>query len=74
MVDAADEVTRHLYNRLLVATDYASGCAVLGEAGLGSPLLTTARALFENFIATYWGSHIRPMRTVASYWNLPNGN
>ena len=55
-IDGADEVTRHLLNRLLVATDYASGCAVLSEAGLGPPLLLNVRALFENFIGTYWAS------------------
>jgi hypothetical protein len=55
-VDGADEVTQHLLNRLLVATDYALGCAVLGEAGLGPPLLANVRGLFENFIGTYWAA------------------
>jgi hypothetical protein len=55
-VDEADKVTKHLFKRLLVATDYASGCVNLGDAGLGSPLVVIVRCLFESFIGTYWGS------------------
>jgi hypothetical protein len=51
-----DEVKGHLLNRLLVATDYASGCVVLARFGLGGPLVTLCRTLFEGFIGIYWAS------------------
>jgi Family of unknown function (DUF5677) len=51
-----DEVNRHLIDRLLIATDYTSGCLVLARAGLGSPLVPICRALFEGFVSIYWAS------------------
>jgi hypothetical protein len=55
-VEREDDVTRHLLNRLLVATDYASGCAALAENNLGPPLVPISRAMFESFVSTYWAS------------------
>jgi hypothetical protein len=55
-IDAGDEVGRHLVNRLLVATDYASGCTILARTGLGAPLATLSRTLFEGFIGVYWAT------------------
>jgi hypothetical protein len=57
--DASDRVTQHFLNRLLVATDYASGCAVLAESNVGSAMFTITRALFESFISIYWAAQTK---------------
>ncbi len=58
-VDPSDDVTKHLMNRLLVATDYASGCAVLAQSNIGPPMVPITRALFESFISTYWATQTK---------------
>ena len=55
-VETSDDITHHLLNRLLVATDYASGCAALADANMGPPIVPISRALFESFVSTYWAS------------------
>lgn len=54
--DANDQLARHLIDRLLVATDNATGCVVLAEHGLGAPLASAARSILESLFATYWSS------------------
>jgi hypothetical protein len=63
--DPMDPVTTHLLDRLLIATDYAKGCASLGEAGLGPPIVPVARTLTENFISGCWAALSRENGGVA---------
>lgn len=46
----------YFLHRLMMAYENAVGAALLGKAGLSTPLIAVARALFESVIATYWAS------------------
>lgn len=55
-VGPADEVGRHLLDRVLVASDFATGCALLGQERLAGPTASVTRSLVESLIGTYWAS------------------
>lgn len=52
----SQDLAKHFVARLKVATENATGCALLAEHGLGLPLITITRSIFEGMIATYWAS------------------
>src|SRR5882724_8764112 len=49
-----DLAARHFIARLRIAADNATGCALLAEAGLTSPLATVTRSMLESLMTTYW--------------------
>ena len=51
-----DEVGQHLLDRVQVASDFAIGSALLGNARLAGPTASVTRSLVESFFGTYWAS------------------
>ena len=51
-----DEVGQHLLDRVLAASDFAAGSALLGKARLAGPTASVTRSLVESFFGTYWAS------------------
>lgn len=50
------EFTQHLFHRLNIALENAVACTFLARMGLGIPLTTVTRSIFESLISTYWAS------------------
>ena len=46
----------HLLIRLRIARDNAKGALILAQNGLGPPLITVTRSLFESLFSTYWAT------------------
>lgn len=55
-VGESDEVGGYILDRVAVAADHATGCAMLGEARLAAPCAVVTRSLLEGFFGTYWAS------------------
>ena len=53
---ATDAIGNYLLDRVKITADHATGCAMLGDAGLAAPLAVVCRALLEGVFGTYWAS------------------
>jgi hypothetical protein len=62
--DSSDSLALHIIDRVLVATDNATGCAVLAEQNLAAPLASAERSIFESLLAVYWSSQKEEYATI----------
>jgi len=52
----SDIFGHHLLTRLRIAHDNAHGALILARNGLGPPLITVTRSLFDSLFSTYWAT------------------
>jgi Family of unknown function (DUF5677) len=51
-----DDLAAHFIDRLRIAADNATGCALLAEARLSAPVAALTRTMLESVVTTHWAS------------------
>lgn len=55
-VASGDSAASHFIDRLRIATDNATGCALLADARLSAPVAAVTRSMLESLVTTHWAS------------------
>jgi len=73
-VASSDSAASHFIDRLRIATDNATGCALLADARLSAPVAAVTRSMLESLVTTHWASlsdaNAEEIQTAARYEHI----